>query len=137
MGNEMSASARELFDSPEFVVMATIDPDGRPQQSVVWAERDGNDVIVSTVEGRRKHRNLVQDPRATLLLHPKDAPYTYVEIRGHVTMSREGGRELIDRLARKYTGAPRYTADDGTDAVRVVLRVTPDQVVEHGIAPQS
>ncbi len=137
MNTELSPAARELFDSPEFVVLATIDPDGQPQLSVVWAERDGNDVIISTVEGRRKHRNLVRDPRASLLLYPKDAPYTYVEIRGHVTMSREGGRELIDRLARKYIGVPRFAADDDTGAVRVVVRVTPDQVVEHGLAPRS
>lgn len=133
MTSQLSAGATALFDAPEFVVLATIDPDGQPQLSVVWAARDGNDILISTVEGRRKHRNLVRDPRATLLLYPKDAPYSYVEIRGHVSISREGGRELIDRLAQEYRGEPRYTMDDGHDVVRVVVRVTPDQVVERGL----
>lgn len=133
MTNQMSAKAAALFDAAEFVVIGTIDPGGQPQLSVVWAERDGNDILLSTVEGRRKHRNLVRDPRVTLLLYPKDAPYTYVEIRGHVDISETGGRELIDRLASKYLGMPRYTMDDGLDVVRVVIRVTPDQVVERGL----
>lgn len=56
-------------------------------------------------------------------------PYTYVEVRGSATMTEEGGRELIDRLNDAYTGTGRYTADDGTDNVRVVVRITPDKVV--------
>jgi hypothetical protein len=44
-------------------------------------------------------------------------------------MTEEGGRELIDRLCNQYTGAARYTMDDGTENVRVVVRITPDKVV--------
>lgn len=121
-------AARAHFDAPEFVTLATIQPDGQPQLSVVWVERDGDDLLMSTVEGRQKHRNLVRDPRATVLLYPKDNPYSYVEIRGEVTMTTEGGRELIDRLNQKYTGTPRYTMDDGTDNVRVVVRLHPRKV---------
>jgi hypothetical protein len=40
----------------------------------------------------------------------------------------EGGRELIDRLNLKYTNTPRYTMDDGTDNVRVVVRLSPTKV---------
>lgn len=118
-----------LIDEPEFATIATINPDGQPQLSVVWVERDGNDILVSTAEGRQKHRNLLRDPRATILIWAKANPWSYIEVRGTVSMQREGGRELIDRLARKYTGADRYTKDDGTDNVRVILRVTPDKVI--------
>ncbi len=113
----------------EFAVIATIQPDGSPQQSVVWVEADGDDILVSTVKGRRKHLNLVRDPRVDLLIYPREAPYSYMEIRGTVTMTEEGGRELIDRLAHKYMGAERYTMDDGTDNVRVVVRITPQKTV--------
>ena len=65
----------------------------------------------------------------SVLVYPRDAPYTYVEVRGTVTMTEEGGRELIDRLNQQYTGTPRYTGDDGTDNVRVVCRITPEKVV--------
>lgn len=124
--------ARAILDNPEFAVVSTIEPDGQPQSSVVWFERDGDDLLMSTVKGRRKHANLVRDPRATVLVYPKDNPYSYVELRGTVTMTEEGGRELIDRLCRAYTGGERYTYDDGTDNVRVVVRLTPDKVVALG-----
>lgn len=124
--------ARAILDNPEFAVVSTIEPDGQPQSSVVWFERDGDDLLMSTVKGRRKHANLVRDPRATVLVYPKDNPYSYVELRGTVTMTEEGGRELIDRLCRSYTGGERYTYDDGTDNVRVVVRLTPDRVVALG-----
>ena len=124
--------ARQILDNPEFAVVSTIEPDGQPQSSVVWFERDGDDLLMSTVKGRRKHANLVRDPRATVLVYPKDNPYSYVELRGTVTMTDEGGRELIDRLCHAYTGGERYTYDDGTDNVRVVVRLTPEKVVALG-----
>lgn len=124
-------SARQILDGPEFAVLSTLEPDGQPQSSVVWFERDGDDLLMSTVQGRRKHANLVRDPRATVLVYPKDNPYSYVELRGAVTMTEEGGRELIDRLCRAYTGAERYTGD-GPDDVRVVVRLAPSKVVSLG-----
>lgn len=130
----LSAGVRAVLDSPEFATVATLLPDGSPHLSVVWVERDGDDVLFSTVVGRRKHRNLLADPRVSLLVYPKDNPYSYVEIRGTITMTEEGGRELIDRLAGKYRGLDRYPFDDGTDNVRVVVRVTPTKVVVLGLS---
>lgn len=122
-------AARSILDRDEFAVLATLEPDGSPQQSVVWVERDGDDVLVSTVKGRRKHENLVRDPRVSLLVYPRDNPYSYVEVRGTVTMTEEGGRDLIDRLSARYTGQVRYPGDDGTDNTRIVIRITPTRVI--------
>ena len=44
-------------------------------------------------------------------------------------MTEEGGRELIDRAAKAYMGLDRYPMDDGTDNVRVVVRITPKKIV--------
>jgi PPOX class probable F420-dependent enzyme len=126
---EIPAEALRLIDDAEFATMATVGADGQPQLSVVWVTREGNDVLISTVQGRQKHKNLVANPRISLLIYPRDNPYEYLEIRGIASMTELGGRELIDALNRKYTGGDRYTMDDGTDNVRVVVRVTPQRVV--------
>ena len=118
-----------ILDAPEFATLATIQPDGQPQLSVVWCARDGDDLLISTVQGRRKYLNLVADPRATVLVYPKANPYTYVEVRGTVTLTTAGGRELIDRLNAEYTGGDRYTGDDGSDNIRVVVRLNPTKVI--------
>ncbi|MFJ6134753.1 PPOX class F420-dependent oxidoreductase [Kitasatospora sp. NPDC092286] len=130
MTAHLTDQAKALIDGRSFAVVSTVQPDGGPQSSVVWVARDGDDILFSTVEGRRKHLNLVKDPRASLLVNPPENPYSYVEVRGSVTVTREGGRELIDQLARKYQGADSY-GFDGPDDVRVVVRLTPHKVVGH------
>ena len=129
MTTQIPESALPLLDQPEFATLATVLPDGQPHLSVVWVAREGNDLLMSTVVGRQKHRNLVANPRATVLVYPKSNPYSYVEVRGQVTMTESDGRDLIDRLNKEYTGGDRYIGDDGTDNVRVILRLTPDKVI--------
>jgi len=122
--------SHRYFDEARFATIATVEPDGRPQLSVVWIRRDGDDLLVSTVVGRRKHRNLVADPRATVLVYNDADPYHYVEVRGSVSMTEDGGRALIDELCDKYRGITPYPWD-GPQNVRVVVRISPDKVVLH------
>lgn len=126
----LSDAARELIDGKNVATVATIETDGRPQLSVVWVARDGDDVIFSTLIGRRKHRNLLGDPRVTLLIRPEGNPYRYVEIRGTASLTTEGAAELIDTLGMKYTGQPY--GNDKPEDVRVTVRVAADRVVEFG-----
>ncbi|HEY3687588.1 MAG TPA: PPOX class F420-dependent oxidoreductase [Streptosporangiaceae bacterium] len=130
MAANIPEGARHLIDDPNFATLATIDPDGRPQLSVVWAKRDGDDILVSTTKARHKAANLARDPRATYLVYATGKPYTYLEVRGHVTVTDDTGRELVEELAHKYIGRPY--PNDGPDAVRLVIRITPDKVVFNG-----
>ncbi|MFE2108693.1 PPOX class F420-dependent oxidoreductase [Kitasatospora sp. NPDC059463] len=127
MSAQLSDRAKALIDAKSFAVVSTIQPDGSPQSSVVWVTRDGEDILFSTVEGRRKHLNLLKDPRVSLVVNPPENPYTYLEVRGEVSLTREGGRELIDELSRKYQG--KDYDYDGPEDVRVVVRITPRKVV--------
>ena len=130
MAAQLSDSLKQVLDTPVFVSIATIQPDGSPQVSPVWVKRDGDELLISTTRDRRKTLNLERDPRVTVMVQPADAPYTYAEIRGTVSMTTEGGRELIDELAQKYVGKnyaefnPRWEED----AERVVVRVSPRKV---------
>jgi PPOX class probable F420-dependent enzyme len=116
---------RELFDAPNFVTVATIDPDGRPQLSVVWAKADGDDVVFSTIKGRRKFANLSRDPRATALVYPVGDPYRYAEVRGTVTLTDDPPAALINELALKYTGSP---FGERPGERRVIVRIRPERV---------
>jgi PPOX class probable F420-dependent enzyme len=104
MPAELSDSLKALLDSPVFITVATLQPDGSPQVSPVWVKRDGDDVLFSTTVDRQKYKNLTRDPRVTFVVQPADSPYTYAEVRGTAEMSTEGARELIDELSVKYTG---------------------------------
>ena len=120
-----------LDNTPVFASIATIQPDGSPQLSVVWIKRDGDDVLISTIIGRRKETNLRRDPRVTVMINPPDAPYSYVEIRGTAALTTEGGQELINELSRKYTGKDyaEFNPNSEDDTERVVVRITPHKVI--------
>jgi PPOX class probable F420-dependent enzyme len=122
----LSQSAHEVIDGTNFATLATLNADGSPHTAVVWVTRDGDDLLFSTTVGRHKERNLRRDPRASACVFDRENPYRYVEVRGRVEITEEGGKELIHRLSHKYTGQD-YGADSPND-VRVVLRLTPDHV---------
>ncbi|MFC8237597.1 PPOX class F420-dependent oxidoreductase [Streptomyces sp. NPDC057284] len=131
MTAELSDELRSLLDTPVFVTVATIQPDGSPQLSPVWVKRDGDDVLFSTTRGRRKEQNLSRDPRVSVVVQPFAAPYTYAEIRGVAALTTEGGDELIDELSVKYTGKKyvEFNPASGDDDERVVVRITPQKIV--------
>lgn len=126
MSAVLDESARAFLDGePEFAVIATIQPDGRPQQTPVWIKREGDQVLFSTTRGRRKELNLQRDPRVGVLVLPRDDPYSYLEIRGTATIEDDPGGALIEELSQRYTGKP-WT--EPTPAERVVVRITPERV---------
>ncbi|MFF8193392.1 PPOX class F420-dependent oxidoreductase [Streptomyces bobili] len=131
MPAELSDSLKALLDSPVFITVATLQPDGSPQVSPVWVKRDGDDVLFSTTVDRRKYKNLTRDPRVTFVVQPADSPYTYAEVRGTAEMSTEGARELIDELSVKYTGKQYadFNPASVNDADRVIVRIKPRKVV--------
>ncbi len=120
-----------IDDNPVFATVATVQPDGSPQLSVTWIACEGDHLVFSTTVGRRKEKNLRRDPRITVLINPPNAPYTYAEVRGTADITFEGGNELIDELARKYTGKDYadFNPAAAEDAERVVVRVLPRKVV--------
>ena len=129
-GTALTEVARGLLDGPNTGVLATINPDGAPQTSVVWVGLDGDDVVISTTVGMRKETNLRRDPRASLLVVDKDDPGRYVEIRGAATVSEDVDRVLAVQLAEKYVGpgaGKEYLALPA-EVVRAVIRITPDKI---------
>ncbi|MEV7202680.1 PPOX class F420-dependent oxidoreductase [Streptomyces griseoluteus] len=131
MSAALSDRLKSLLDTPVFIVVGTIQPDGSPQMSPVWVKRDGDDVLISTTVGRRKEKNLRRDPRATVVVVDPENPYEYAEIRGTAELTTEGGQALIDELSLKYTGKKyaEFNPASADDAERVVVRITPRKVV--------
>src|SRR5271169_573890 len=122
MGIRLSESAIRLIDGRNYAVLATVNADGSPQTSVMWVGRDGDDLLFSTVEGRRKHRNMLRDPRVSVSVIDSADPENYVELRGRVTMTPDEGRRFDTQLSWKYDG--RDPGEDRPGAVRVIVRLT-------------
>jgi PPOX class probable F420-dependent enzyme len=121
MSISLSDATLALIDGKNYAILATINPDGSPQTSVLWVGRDGNDLLFSTVAGRVKHRNMERDPRVSVTVLDSADPENYVELRGRVSMTPDLGRALDTQLSWKYDG--RDPGEDRPGAVRIVVRM--------------
>ncbi|WFB08792.1 PPOX class F420-dependent oxidoreductase [Streptomyces sp. LX-29] len=128
-------AVKDMLDSPVFVTLVTLNPDGSPQASPTWVKRDGDEVLISTTLGRRKEKNLRRDPRVSVVVQPSDSPYTYAELRGEARLDSEGAQELIDELSLKYTGKryADFNPASAQDAPRVIVRVQPAHIAGMGL----
>lgn len=126
MGISLSTETVRLLDGRNYAVLATVNADGSPQTSAMWVGRDGADLLMSTVEGRVKHRNLVRDPRVSVTVIDSADPENYVELRGTVTMTQDIGRRVDTDLSWKYDS--KDPGEDKPGAVRVVVRITVTRV---------
>ena len=125
---ELSPAVLDLLRRPSPCFVATLMPDGRPQLTQTWVDTDGGHVLINTVEGFQKVRNLRRDPRVTLNVCDPDEITRYVEVRGRVVdITAEGGGEHIEILSQRYTGQP-YAWYGGRDQVRLIVAIQPDKV---------
>jgi PPOX class probable F420-dependent enzyme len=118
----------DLLRRPSPCFLATLMPDGSPQLTQTWVDTDGHDVLVNTVRGHQKVRNIERDPRVALNVADPDDPSRYFEVRGRVVeVTEDGAREHIDELSQRYIGRA-YPWFGGRDQVRLLVRITPDKV---------
>ena len=115
-----------LLDGRPFAVLATLNPDGTPQTSVIWVARDGDVLIFTTHDQRRKARNLIRDPRASVTVFAADDPYRTADIRGLVELVDDPGRRLSVELTRRYLG--QDPPPDPPGSHRLIGRLTPEHV---------
>ncbi|MFI6565525.1 PPOX class F420-dependent oxidoreductase [Streptomyces sp. NPDC050534] len=123
----LAAPVRALLDGRNFASVATLGPDGAPQNSVVWIKREGDTVLFSSTDGRQKVRNLRRDPRVSLSVFDLADPYTSVEIRGTAEILPDEGKRLPHELSHKYLGIDPPAEKD--DEVRVIIRIVPRRIV--------
>jgi PPOX class probable F420-dependent enzyme len=131
MAKALPDSLKELLDGTPFAHLTTLDPDGHPQASAMWIMRDGDNIVFNTAKGRRKHRNMTNDPRVAVSVSSVGDEYLNFSIQGKVIEMRESdGVEVIDTLARKYTDSDHYEwLTPGM--VRVTVIVEPTRVASN------
>src|SRR5688572_5838460 len=74
-----------ILDGKHLSVLATAGASGKPQTSVIFVKRDGDDILFSTIKGRRKTTNMLANPQVNLLLYSLEDE-TYATVSGTVTM---------------------------------------------------
>jgi PPOX class probable F420-dependent enzyme len=121
----------DLFERPSHTVMVTLDPDGTPHPTVVWVDYDGEHLMVNSAEGRRKIRNLRNDPTVALTIIDPENPYRYLTVRGEVVeITEEGAEEHINELGRRYMDLDTdYMTEMHEGETRLLVRIDPDEAI--------
>lgn len=107
---------RVFLAADRFATIATIGPDGRPRQAVVWYTLDGDDLILNSREGRRWPDDLLRDPRISAAIAAAGDGYSWVGLSGVV----EPIRDQVTAQADIAAMARRYHADEPAKAERLI-----------------
>jgi PPOX class probable F420-dependent enzyme len=119
-------SAADLLDEPNVAALCTLEPDGSPQVTAVWVERDGDTLLMPMKRTLRKTQNIRRDPRVSVLITSRTDPEHFLEVRGTIELVDDPSSSLATRLGVKYDGAPLPADDQGH--LRMIARLTPTRV---------
>lgn len=116
--------------SPCFI--STSMRDGSPQLTQTWVDTDGSHILINTVDGFQKVKNIRRDPRVAVAVSDPTNPSRYYSVRGEVvSLSTEGAAEHIEQLAQRYLGTP-YPWYGGRDQTRLLLTIEPHRIHSMG-----
>lgn len=117
----LNTQQRTFLEAPRYGALATVEPDGAPQLTVMWYALDGDEVMFNTARERRKPSNLARDPRVSLIVF--DA-YTFLRVTGRAREAATGEAALEDihGLAVRYGGVE--SAARGMELFRTQERVS-------------
>jgi PPOX class probable F420-dependent enzyme len=123
----LTDKVRTLFDGRNFAVLSTLEPDGKPQSTVVCVGRDGDDLLFALPRSRRKTANMNRDPRVAVVIFDAANPYQSAQVQGTASLHDDPDGTLADELSYKYTGGP-YPGFAGPNPQWVTARITVDKV---------
>jgi PPOX class probable F420-dependent enzyme len=105
--------------------LATVMPDGSPQNTPVWFDYVDGKIRVNSALGRTKVRNMKLGAKVALSISDPDDPDRYVQLRGTVTNVRQDdvAAAHIDQLAYKYMGLEKNPYAKAED-VRVMFEIS-------------
>lgn len=130
-------SVRAVLEGPALAHLVTLEPDGRPQVSIVWVGLDGDEIVSGHLGERRKLANVRRDARVALSLesgarneHGLDE---YVVIHGRARVTEGGAPELLQRLAHVYLGRDVKFPPMDDPPPGYILRIAIDRI--GGVGP--
>ena len=124
----MDLKVQRLFQQKNLIFISTINSDGSPQLTPVWGNYDDGYVLVSTAEGRLKHKNVLRDPRVSISVVDHDNPLNMTTIKGEVIeIIPDYDYSHANKLTKQYMGIDEYPFKrDGEK--RIIFKIKPVKI---------
>jgi PPOX class probable F420-dependent enzyme len=118
---------RDLAQGKNFAAFTSLLPGGAPVTNMMWVDCDDDHILVNTEVHRGKYKNILADPRVSVMIMDSQNDQRYADVTGRVVERITGpqAREHIEKLAHRYMGKP-FTASL-IRSERVILRIEPDR----------
>ena len=122
-----------LTEGTRTAKLATTMADGGPHVMPIWFIVEDGEIVFNTGADSVKGRNLLRDPRASIVVDEELPPYGFVHMRGRVTIS-EDPAELVRAAALiggRYMGADRAQEFGERNGVpgELLLRLRPARTI--------
>jgi PPOX class probable F420-dependent enzyme len=126
-----------LIESGAHGHLATVNPDGSPQQTLVWAAIEDGEVCVPSLTARRKLRNVERDPRVVITFESPDGDDAtglryYLGVRGRARVTEGGAPELLRALATRYLGPGVKFPRGENPPPGWIMRIAPERIYGYG-----
>lgn len=127
---ELSPELQQLLQKRVVCFFATIMPDGSPHVTQTWVDTDGASILINTVEGHQKLRNVRRDPRVMVTVVDPAHWQRAVSIRGHVVeITKEGADLQFKQLIQRNLGHEEYPYGR-PGQVRILLKIAPEKIFD-------
>ena len=125
-----SPSVVEFLQQPLPAHLATINPSGSPQLTVMWFKYEDGDLLFTTLTNRVKFRNQQHDPRGAVSIVDRDDMWKWVIVNGTFSVDGRDPQKFYRDLAAHYLQGEKLANWEKTAVFegRTVLRLTPRRV---------
>jgi PPOX class probable F420-dependent enzyme len=118
---------QRLLQGRNLAFISTLSKDGSPHITPMWADMEGDVILINTFESSAKSKNIQKDPRIAISVVENNNPYNMVSIKGTVIdQTTEGADEHLKKLAKRYLGIGKYYYRE-PNRRRVILKIKPEK----------
>jgi len=141
MAVQIPESHKDLLIEPVNGVLTTLMPDGQPQMSIVWADYNGQYVLINTTLERQKGKNMSANPKVNVLVIDPTNGARYLEVRGEVIeITQKGAIAHADKQAQAYSNGVQqrfygdiYPEEQQEMETRVIVKISPKKITTDAI----
>jgi PPOX class probable F420-dependent enzyme len=134
---ELPPSAVELIQSGVHAHLATVNPDGSPQLSMVWSAVEDGEICIASLTPRRKLDNVRRNPAVAVSYESRvqDGLHGltyYLVVKGTARVTEGGATPFLRRIAPRYVGGMKFPRGDNPPEQGWIMRIAPTRILGYG-----
>jgi len=133
------SAVEKLLREPNIAVVAVTAPNGAPHAVPTWYEYRAGEIVFHTGPEAFKYKCLARDPRVTLVVDTRKAPYKCVILKGTASLTEGVDDARVKRMAIEYLGKKNgeaYAKSLKGERL-VIVRFKPQRTISWDYAEES